>query len=100
MIESQLRLSSSLQLLGSVGYEDLRYSNFTFANVNDPTWYAGFRWQDAKDAYIQLTYGNRQGARSFAGDAKYPVTPLTSVFANYSETVTTPQQQVLNNLNS
>ena len=100
MIESQLRLSPSFQLLGSVGYEDLRYSNFTFANVNDPTWYGGFRWQEAKDAYVQLTYGHRQGFNSFAGDAKYPLTPLTSLFANYNETVTTPQQQILNNLNT
>lgn len=100
MIESQLRLSPSLQLLGSVGYEDLRYSNFPSADVNDPTWYGGFRWQDAKDSYIQLTYGHRQGYDSFAGDAKYPLTPLTSLFATYSETVTTPQQQILGNLNS
>jgi uncharacterized protein (PEP-CTERM system associated) len=100
MIESQLRLAPSFQLLGSVGYEDLRYSNFSYADVNDPTWYGGFRWQDAKDAYIQLTYGHRQGFNSFAGDAKYPLTPLTALFANYSETVTTPQQQILDNLNT
>jgi uncharacterized protein (PEP-CTERM system associated) len=100
MIESQLRLSPSLQLLGSVGYEDLRYSNFSSANVNDATWYGGFRWQEDKDAYVQLTYGRRQGYNSFAGDAKFPLTPLTSLFANYSESVTTPQQQILGNLNS
>lgn len=100
MIESQLRLSPAWQLLGSVGYEDLRYSNFTFANVNDATWYGGFRWQEAKDAYVQLTYGHRQGFNSFSGDAKYPLTPLTALFASYGETETTPQQQILNNLNS
>ncbi|HEY1505982.1 MAG TPA: TIGR03016 family PEP-CTERM system-associated outer membrane protein [Stellaceae bacterium] len=100
MIESQLRLSPELQLLGSLGYEDLRYSNFSFADVNDATWYGGFRWQNAKDAYIQLTYGHRQGSDSLAGDAKYPLTPLTSLFGQYSETVTTPQQQILGNLNT
>jgi len=100
MIESQLRLSPALQLLGSVGYEDIRYSTFSFANVNDATWYGGFRWQEAKDQYIQLTYGHRQGYNSFAGDAKYPLTPLTSLFASYGESVTTPQQQILSNLNS
>lgn len=100
MIESQLRLSPSWQLLGSVGYEDLRYSAFSNANVNDPTWYGGFRWQEAKDAYVQLTYGHRQGFNSFAGDAKFPLTPITSLFGTYSETVTTPQQQIIGNLNS
>jgi uncharacterized protein (PEP-CTERM system associated) len=99
MIESQLRLSPVLQLVGSVGYEDLRYSALTFANVNDPTWYGGFRWQNAKDSYVQLTYGHRQGVNSFAGDMHYPLTALTAAFAEYGESVTTPQQQILNNLN-
>jgi uncharacterized protein (PEP-CTERM system associated) len=98
MIESQLRLSPVFQLLGSVGYEDLRYSAFTFANVNDPTWYGGARWQNAKDSFIQLTYGHRQGFDSVAGQLHIPLTPLTSAFAEYGETVTTPQQQILNNL--
>lgn len=99
MIESQLRLAPVFQLLGSVGYEDLRYSAFSFADVNDPIWYGGFRWQNAKDSYLQVTYGHRQGIDSFAGQMHYPLTPLTALFADYGESVTTPQQQILNNLN-
>ncbi len=100
MIESQLRLSPVFQLLGSVGYDDLRYSNFTFADQNDPTWYGGFRWQNGEDSYVQLTYGHRQGIDSFAGQLHVPVTPLTAAFAEYGESITTPQQQILNNLNN
>ncbi len=98
MVEGQLRLTPVFQLLGSVGYEDLRYSVLSFADVNDPTWYGGFRWQDAKDSYVTLTYGHRQGIDSFAGDMHYPITPLTSIFANYGVSITTPQQQILGNL--
>lgn len=100
MIENQLRLSPVFQLLGSVGYEDLRYSNFSSANVNDATWYGGARWQNAKDAYAQLTYGHKQGVNSFEGEAHYPITPITAAFADYGESVTTPQQQILDNLNT
>lgn len=99
MIEGQLRLSPVFQLLGSVGYEDLRYSSLPSANVNDPTWYTGARWQNAKDAYAQLTYGHKQGFNSFQGQLHYPVTPLTAAFAEYGESVTTPQQQILDTLN-
>ena len=98
-VESQLRLSPTLQLLGSTGYEDLTYSAIPAANVNDPIWYGGFRWQNAQDSYVQLTYGHKQGIDSFSGQLHMPVTPLTSVFAEYGESVTTPQQQILNNLN-
>ncbi|HLI20373.1 MAG TPA: TIGR03016 family PEP-CTERM system-associated outer membrane protein [Stellaceae bacterium] len=100
MVESQLRLSPTFQLLGSVGYEDIRYSQDPAANVNDPTWYAGARWQEAKDAYAQLTYGHKQGFNGFNGQLHYPLTPLTAAFADYGESVTTPQQQILDNLNN
>jgi uncharacterized protein (PEP-CTERM system associated) len=100
MVEGQLRLSSTFQLLGSAGYEDLRYSNFTYANQHEPTWYGGVRWQSANDSLFQVTYGHRQGADSFAGQAKFPITPITAAFANYGETITTPQQQIISSLNS
>ena len=99
LVESQVRLTPVIQLLGSAGYEDLRYSAFSFADVHDPTWYGGVRWRNAKDSYAELTYGHRQGVDSFAGRLHYPLTPLTSAFAEYGETVTTPQQQILDNLN-
>jgi uncharacterized protein (PEP-CTERM system associated) len=100
MVEGQLRLSPTFQLLGSVGYEDLRYSNFSYANQHEPTWYGGIRWQNAQDSLFQVTYGHRQGADSFAGEARIPITTLTSAFATYGESITTPQQQIISNLNS
>ena len=99
MVETQ---SAAFAGVPAVRQRRLRGStllDLTFANVNDPTWYAGARWQNAKDAYVQLTYGHKQGVNSFQGDTHYPITPLTAAFANYGETVTTPQQQIMNNLN-
>ena len=99
LLETQLRLNPVFQLLGSVGYEDYRYSTASFANINDPTWYGGAKWAISDDTSVQLTYGQRQGIDSFAGNAHYAVTPLTTLTADYQETITTPQQQIISNLN-
>ena len=52
MVEGQLRLSPVFQLLGSVGYEDMTVFGESSANIEDPTWYGGFRWQRDKDLRI------------------------------------------------
>src|SRR5208282_83372 len=86
--------------VGAGGWQTIDYETPLVSNLNGPTWYGGFVYQPNQDSQIELNYGHRDGANSFLGDLHYSITPLTTLYAGYSETTSTPQQLILSNLNS
>jgi uncharacterized protein (PEP-CTERM system associated) len=98
--EVQLHLRQNFALLLSGGWQKLIFSSTPADNLNEPTWYGGFLYQPNPDSEIRATYGHFDGANSFQGDMHYSITPLTTVYADYSQTTTTPQQLLLSNLNN
>jgi uncharacterized protein (PEP-CTERM system associated) len=82
------------------GYEKLTYPSQPTLDFSGPTWNVGGRYQPNPDQIVQLTYGEQEGQDSFTGNAHYRLTSATAVFATYSESNTTQQEQILQNLGS
>lgn len=98
--EVRLHLRSNFALVGAGGWQVIDYENPQIPNLNGPTWYGGFIYQPNRDSQVTLNYGRRNGSNSFLGDLRYTITPITTVFANYQQTTSTPQQVILGNLNN
>jgi uncharacterized protein (PEP-CTERM system associated) len=98
--EVQLRVRNNLALVLSGGWQVMQFEQDPAINLNEPTWYAGFIYEPNQDSSLELTYGHRDGANSFAGQMRYSITPLTTAYASYAETITTPQEAILGNLNN
>ncbi len=98
--ELRLHLRSNFALVGSGGWQRIDYEDPQLANVNGPTWYGGFIYEPNQNSQITLNYGHRNGTNSFLDDMRYAITPLTTLYADYSQSVTTPQQMILGNLNN
>lgn len=100
-VAANYRIINSLFAILSGGYEKLVYpgepAGFDGAYTG-PDYSAGFRYQPREDRSVQLTYGRSQGQHEFAGNAQYALTKLTNLSASYSEQVSTPQQQLLQNV--
>jgi uncharacterized protein (PEP-CTERM system associated) len=97
--EVRLHLRSNFALVGSGGWQTIDYEEPQVQNLNGPTWYGGFIYQPNQDSQLTLNYGRRDGSNSFLGDLRYSITPLTTFYSDYSQSVSTPQQVILNNLN-
>jgi len=98
--EIRLHLRSNFALVGAGGWQTIDYETPLVSNLNGPTWYGGFVYQPNQDSQIELNYGHRNGGNSFLGDLRYSITPLTTLYAGYSEATSTPQQTILSNLNN
>lgn len=96
--ETKYKLSSNFTLIGSLGYQVYDFPEAAALDFSGLTAAGGFEYTPKPDSYVRLTYGHRDGANSFQGDARYAVTPLTTAFASYVESITTPQQSILGNL--
>jgi uncharacterized protein (PEP-CTERM system associated) len=92
------RLTEELWALSDGGYERLNYPQQPAIDYMGPTWDLGARYEHNDKQSLSLTYGEHQGHHGFSGQARYAITPLTSVFANYSQQVTSAQQQIAQNL--
>ena len=99
-VNGTYQVTDAVQALFGAGYESLTYSNQTGANFRGPTWNIGGRYAPRDDRVVQLTYGKSQGNDSFAGSAHYAIGGRTVVSASYSESTTTQQQQLLQNLSN
>lgn len=98
--ETRYKLWSNFTLIGSLGYQVYDFPEAPALDLSGPTGSGGFEYTPNPNSYIRLTYGHRDGANSFQGDAHYAFTPLTTAFASYVESITTPQQSILGNLSS
>jgi uncharacterized protein (PEP-CTERM system associated) len=100
-VDAKYRITNSFYGLVTGGYDKLVYpgepADFDGAYTG-PDYSAGFLFQPREDRLIQLTYGRMQGQHTFAGNAQYALTKLTTLSASYSQQNSTPQQQLLQNL--
>lgn len=91
-------ITHTIHALASAGYERLTYSKQSQLDTIGPTWTVGGLYALNDQQTATLTYGRREGQYSFAGNARYAITPATSFSANYSTGVQTTQQQLLQGL--
>ena len=89
----------SLTLLGSTGYEFFDDGDST-NDIDGLTWLAGFRWRPGPRTDFTLTYGQRDDNKSLASSLQYQISPNTSLFASYSESLETGDERLLEDLAS
>jgi uncharacterized protein (PEP-CTERM system associated) len=91
-------ITHTVYALASGGFERLTYSDEPQLNTTGPTWSVGGRYEVNDKQSVSLTYGRREGMNSFAGNARYALTPATTLSATYSKARSTTQQQILQSL--
>jgi uncharacterized protein (PEP-CTERM system associated) len=99
-VNGTYQVTDAWQALFGGGYESLTFSQQSQNDFRGPTWDIGARYAPRADRTVQLTYGKSQGQNSFNGSAHYAVGGMAVLSASYSETTTTQQQQLFQNLST
>jgi uncharacterized protein (PEP-CTERM system associated) len=90
-----------LTLNGSLGYEDIYYSNVVGSpplHIHGLTYNAGFRWTPDPDTFVSLSYGRQQGNNAFNLDSGFAPTARSRIYLRYSQGVGTQLDQLQNSL--
>jgi uncharacterized protein (PEP-CTERM system associated) len=87
-------------LLTSIGVEDIRYSGLTPRRFNNVTWSGGARWIPNADSSITVSYGRHDAGTSLMVDANYAATSRIRLSVNYSEGISSGQEDAQNALSS
>ena len=93
-------VNRTVALLGSFGYEDIAYPGFPPVAIQDVTWSAGVRLTPNQNSAAILKYGHKDGFNALTLSASFTVTDRLRVFANYSESLTSSQQELSDNLDA
>lgn len=80
------------------GGEDLSFAGTPPIHITDVVWDVGARLTPNPDSTITVRYGHHEGINSFFLDATYAVTARTTIYANYSEGLSTDTGEIVNNL--
>ena len=91
------QVTRTFSITGSAGFQ-IRDDGVSDNDVNDPTWDIGFDWRPSSRTNVALSYGQRDAEQSFSADARYEITPRTTVSLSYSEELETAQERLEANL--
>ena len=89
----RLQLSRKISLIGSVGRETID-DPLLDEEPNGLIWDAGISTQPNSRSSLQFTVGDRFDTTTFGLDASYRLSSRTSMSATYSESITTSQEQL------
>jgi uncharacterized protein (PEP-CTERM system associated) len=92
-------LTRSLAVIGAIGAERLHDYNAPRIDGEDAIWSLGARYLPNADSYALLTYGRNDLKSDFAGELAWRITPLTSLYTDYTDSVITAQQLAISNNN-
>jgi uncharacterized protein (PEP-CTERM system associated) len=91
-------ITHSIIALGSIGWEDIRYSGIGAPHYNDGTWSVGLELLPNPDSSIIVTYGHQAGATSANVNASYAPTASIRLSAQYTAGITTAAEALNNAL--
>lgn len=92
-VSTRYAITRRIALLGEVGYEWLRYSGIPPFDLSEPTWGVGARLQLSDLSVVTMRYIRSGGFNSPVLDAVIALGGRTTLFANYSEILTTGAQR-------
>lgn len=92
---NEYEISRWASLIGGAGFELLDDQQVPQINGQDPIWDVGSRVRPNADSSILLVYGRHSRKTDFAGEISWRLTPLTSVYAAYSDSISTAQQSLI-----
>lgn len=87
-------VTRTVQVNGTIGHEDLRYGGYTPYQFDGMTWNVGVKLLPNADSSISIGYGSHDGQNSASLDAIYAPTARIRISAQYSEGVTTGQEEL------
>jgi len=105
-------INARFSILGRFGYEDLRYPLQPAATTTGPIWLIGGRYTPSPGDYLLLRYGTQSGTSGqggtsgqngtygFDGSLHYQLTARTAILASYDSSLSSSQQNLVNNLNA
>lgn len=99
-LENAYAITRTVAVLGTIGYQNLRYDTIPRTKVDDVLWNVGVRFAPTPEDFISVRYGRRDGFNDFAADASYQTTPRTRVFLRYSNGLSTDLEEASNLLAS
>lgn len=91
-------LNRYLTPIGEIGYEDIRYATEPITKIQDAVWSVGIKATPNPNSIIILRYGHRDGFNSFFLNASYALTARTTIYARYSEALTTDLELLQNDV--
>ena len=94
---NEYELTRFASLIGDVGFERLSDDLYPFIGGEDIAWGAGMRLRPNANSAILVSYGRHDLQSDFAGQLSWRLTPLTAIYADYSNSITNSQQSILGN---
>jgi hypothetical protein len=97
-IINEYEITRSIGLIGGVGYEKLHDDIYKNVDGSDVVWDAGLRFKPNADSDFILTYGRHDLESDFSGEMHWQFTPLTSIYASYTDSISDSQQAIIGNV--
>ena len=94
---NEYEITRSASVVGGAGYEYLSDSEVPGIGGEGEVWDFGVRVRPTVDSSILLVYGRHDRKSDVAGEIAWRITPLTSVYAKYSDSLTTVQESLISN---
>jgi uncharacterized protein (PEP-CTERM system associated) len=94
---NEYEITRSMSLIGGAGFEILHDPQEPEINGQDPIWDMGSRIRPNADSSILLVYGRHSRKTDFSGEVSWQLTPFTSLYAAYSDSISTAQQTLISN---
>ena len=91
-------ITRTVAVIGSFGYEDISYAGIPPVRIRDAVYTGGVRLTPNQNSTLTVTYGHKDGFNAATLSTSYQVTPRLRVFGNYSEGLSTSQQEIQDNL--
>ncbi len=90
------KVTRVVAVIGSLGYENIRYGGTTPFRTSGLTWSGGMRLTPDPDSKLTVSYGRRDGANSASLDASYAPTARIRMSGRYSEGLSTGAEDFQN----
>lgn len=81
-------------VFGTIGYEDISYSQALSQKIDDITWSIGVKLTPNPDSDLTISYGHQNGSNSIEASTHYALTARTTVSGSYTQTLGTELQEV------
>jgi len=94
---NEYQLTRSISLIGAGGWEWLQDRYHPLVTGQGATWDVGGRWQPNVNSSILVLWGHHDLKTDIEGEMQYRLTPFTSVYLAYTDSIGTAQQSLIAN---
>lgn len=91
-------LSHELSVLATGGYESIETNVALTKKLSGPVYFGGFQYSLGPSVQVDFRAGQQFNSLSFLGSLHYELTPTAAVVGTLTDSVTTPEAQLIGNL--